>query len=186
MKKVSVQEHKQLIKDLQKQVKSLQAQLREKQNPTVDENIRVQVTKAQTRFTEKKNPDGPDTADATFFMRIAITAKKETVYVPLSIASSQRATGFMYQIEGTARGEISQADVSVQGEGVTQVALGTILYAKIPAKKTGIFRALVEIRGQMGKEYTIVINRINYKFNTRDTRYQRYLQEVRSKTLVLR
>ena len=182
-----MQQHAQLIKDLKKQLKTLQSQLLELQKePSVDENIRVTVAKAQARFVEKKNPEGFDTAIGTFFMRIAITATKETVYVPLSIASSKKVTGFMYQIEGTARGKIASANVSVQGEGITQVALGTILYAKIPAGKKATFKVLIEIRGQMGREYTIVITRINYKFNTRDTRYQQYLKEVHSKTLKLR
>lgn len=167
-----------LIKVLQAQVKKLQAQLKEVQTQGIDEYISIKVLKIQERFEKIKKSDGADQGIGKFFLSLDISAKKQDVYVPVSIASGKRATGFIYQIEGTAIGEISQADASARGEGTTQITLGTILYCKIPAGKKATFKLQVEIRGKMHKAYKIVINRINFKLNPADARYRRFDKEI--------
>ncbi len=131
-------------------------------------------------------PEGRDIGAGEFFLLVDITAVSEAIYIPLSIASGKKPTGFVYQIEGTGEGIISTTTISVKGDGVTQVTLGTILYAKIPAGKTATFRILVEMRGQLGKAYSIVINRIQYKFDANEARYQKTPQEIKTKTLKFR
>lgn len=116
-------------------------------------------------------------------MELHITAADKALYVPLSIASGKKPTGFVYHIEGTAEGAISTTDLSAKGEGVTKITLGTLLYCKIPAGKTATFRLLVEMRGKAGKTYGVVINRINYKYQPTDARYQKLDTNLKSKTI---
>lgn len=144
--------------------------------------ISVRVGKSQARFKRIRGP-GPDAGIGEFFFLIDITALEEAVYVPLSIASGKKPTGFVYQIEGTAKGEIMTTDISVGGTGVTQVTLGTILYAKVPKGKTAIFRILVEMRGRAGGTYGVVVNRIHYKATPSDARYMKFSEELRSKSI---
>jgi hypothetical protein len=183
MKKSSSQPTKQ-INNLTKEVSKLQAELAMvlKANG-VDEYIAVKLHKNQARFERTKRKGEPDTAAGHYLMTLDITAKKQTVYVPLSIASGKKPTGFSYQIEGTGEGMIARADVECRGEGVTQVTLGTIVYAKIPTGKVGTFRIMVTIRGKLGKLYKLFIYRINYKLLVTDVRYQQYLKEIHSKSI---
>lgn len=141
--------------------------------PTSDEFLKVKVQKSQARFTRIKTPGEEDVGHGEYFLLLDITALKEDVYIPISIASGKKATGFIYQIEGTAEGKIFTTDLTCRGDGVTKITLGTLLYAKIPTGKTASFRIQVEIRGGISKEYKIVINRINYKLNPSDARYKR-------------
>lgn len=153
--------------------------------PVADTALKVSIQKKQKRFKKIKNPNGPDIGVAEFFLLLDVTAFTETIYIPLSIASGKKPTGFVYQIEGTAKGDISTTDISCKGPGVTQVTLGTILYSKIPAGKKATFRILIEIRGRMQNTYSVVINRINYKRDMAATRYEKLLGEIRSDTLRL-
>ena len=139
-----------------------------------DGHIHCEVQKTQARSKEIHNPDGPNRILGEFFLALNVTALQETVYIPISIASGKKPTGLVYQIEGTAEGVISTTDISCRGEGVSQVTLGTILYAKIPHGKTATFRILVEMNGKTGKEYKIVINRVNYKLDISGARYKKF------------
>lgn len=187
MSEMSVASKKRAVKKLQKQVEELRSQLKQKRRASnEDEYVRWKMQKMRTDFVRIRNPEGPDIGRGKFFFYLNITALNETVYVPVSIASSKKPTGFVYLIEGTAKGTIYRTDISCRGEGVTQITLGTLLYAKIPKGKTASFRTLVEMRGKVGKEYKIVINRINYKLNPRDARYQRFNTTIRTKTLRFR
>ncbi len=151
--------------------------------PGHEDVLKIRVQKKQGRFKRIRNPKGPDGGVGEFFLLVDITAVKEAVYIPLTIASGKKPTGFIYQIEGTAEGAISTTDISCKGEGVTQITLGTILYAKIPKGMTATFRILVEMRGKANKAYKIVITRINYKFDTSAARYEKLLSEISSTTL---
>lgn len=122
---------------------------------------------------------------ANFFMAIDVAAEQVAVFIPLSIASGKKVAGFMYQIEGTAEGTIETAEVEVQGKGVSQITVGTLLYAKIPAGVTATFRVLARVRGNAGKVYKIVVTRLNYKFAVTDARYQQYLKEMPSDSVKL-
>jgi hypothetical protein len=148
-----------------------------------DEYIGVAIEKSQARFTRTKNSEGPDKSVGSYFLILEVMSKKGTVHIPLSIASGKKVTGFMYQIEGTSTGSLSTAEVSARGEGVMQVTLGTLRYVKIPEGKIASFRIQVEIKGKIGKEYTVVIHQINYKLNTTDARYKKFTGGVRSRTL---
>jgi hypothetical protein len=151
-----------------------------------DEFISLVVTKSQARFKRIKNPKGADTGVGYFFMIVDVTAKAGEVLVPLSIASGKKTTGFMYQIEGTGAGALSTAEVSARGAGVTQVTLGTLHFVKIPEGATASFRVQVEIKGKIGKEYSVLFHQINYKLSASDVRYKKFVGGVRSRTLEFR
>lgn len=187
MKRASLASKRQKLEDLQTKVGILRSRLEEKRKmPNGDAFIRWSIEKSQARFERIRRPKEHDIGHGTFFLIVHITARKQAVYLPISIASSKKPTGFVYQIEGTAEGTISSTDISCRGDGVTKVTLGTLLYAKIPAGKTAAFRILVETRGNVGKLYKIVINRINYKLDPRDARYQRIDTAISSKTVKFR
>ena len=184
MKHVSPAVNKKVIEELEKRVTALRTKLAAtKTVRNGDEFIQYKVEKSQARFERIRNPNGSDRGRGEFFLLLNVTARTETVYVPLSIASSKKPTGFVYHIEGTAKGLISTTDISCRGDGITKVTLGTLLYVKIPKGRTARFRMLIEMRGNVGKQYAIVINRINYKLHPRDARYKRFDTEIRSKTL---
>lgn len=145
--------------------------------------IATRIKKSQTRFKRINDPEGRDRGAGEFFLLLDITAKHETIYIPISIASGKKPTGFVYQIEGTAPGEIETTEIKVEGAGITQITAGTILYAKIPKGSTATFRILVKMRGKLHKTYRIIIDRINYKFDPNDARYQRYDEAGTSKQL---
>ncbi len=174
----------QQIKALQNKVKKLSTEL----DAVVASNafIKVRVQKAQAHFKRVRNPEGPDIGIGDFFLLVDVTAVTDTVYIPISIASGKKATGFVYQIEGTAKGAISTTSISCKGKGVTQITLGTIVYAKIPKGMTATFRIVIEIRGKVGNTYGITINLIHYKRNPSDARYEKYTEEVSSKKVEFR
>ena len=183
MKKMTAAEKKQ-VKVLNAQIKGLQADLVTAQKlEGKDEYISVKVDKKQARFERIKQKGVEDKAVGKFFLEIDITAKQQEVLVPVSVASGKKTAGFMYQIEGTAPGSIAATDIKVRGEGVTQVTLGTLLYAKIPAGKTASFKIQATIRGAFGKKYKLVFVRLNYKLKLTDARYQQYLKEIHSESV---
>lgn len=174
----------QVLKTLNAQLKVLQAELAVANKAAgVDDYLEVKRTKSDSRFERVRKKDEPDKAVGHYLLKLDITAKAQTVYIPLSIASGKKQTGFIYQIEGTGESSIVTAQVKSRGEGITQVTLGTIVYAKIPPQKTAEFTIQVEIRGRVGKVYKFLIHRINYKLAVTDARYNQYLKEIPSDTL---
>jgi hypothetical protein len=109
-----------------------------------------------------------------FTLSLSITCLREVLYIPLSVASGKKPTGFIYQIEGTAEGSISSAKISCKGEEITQITLGTLRYVKISRGKRANFRMTFTIEGDYGKEYKIVVNQVNYKFDPGDARYKKF------------
>lgn len=91
--------------------------------------------------------------------------------------------GFIYQIEGTAEGEIDTTEISCRGKGVSQITLGTLLFAKISSGHTANFRAHIKIWGGISKEYKVVINQISYKLDPSDARYKKLDVEIGTKTV---
>jgi hypothetical protein len=172
---------KQLVKNLKGQVKKLQVEHAKVKE--IENSLGIKIQKSQSRFERIKNPEGADQGVGQFLLVIDITAKKQDLFIPISIASGKKVTGFMYQIEGTSKGSISTTDISCRGEGITQVTVGTVLYCKIPLGKTAAFRIQFEIKGKIGKTYKIIINRVNYKLSLSDARYKQYLKEIPSRTL---
>ncbi len=169
------------LKVLQTELKVLQEKLVEAHKlEGKDSYIDVRVTKNQAHFEKRVQNDNVVQTLGKFYIEIDITAKQGTIYIPLSIASGKKTAGFMYQIEGTAPGSISTASVKVRGEGVSQVTLGTLLYAKIPATTTASFQIKATIRGTFKKRYKIVFTRLNYKLQLTDARYRQYLKEIHS------
>jgi hypothetical protein len=108
---------------------------------------------------------------------IDVTATKETVFLPVSVASGRKSTGFIYYIEGN-KVVSSAAQITVKGDGITMVAAGTIPYCKIPAGRTAHFRIFAEIDSKLPKQYRLVVSRINYKLNPNDPRYKRLITEI--------
>lgn len=155
-----------------------------KAKPVVPEvALKVQVQKKQARFKRVRESKGPDSGIGEFFLLLQVTALKNDVYIPLSIASGKKPTGFVYQIEGTKEGTISTTSISCTGAGVTQITLGTILYCKIPAGKTAIFRILIEMRGKAGSEYSVTITRIHYKHDPSVARYEKFSETISGQRL---
>lgn len=177
----TVAENKKLLKALQDELKILQAKLVQANKlEGKDAYIDVKVKKKQARFQRIRKKDVEDKAVGKFYFEINITAKQIDIFVPLSVASGKKTAGFMYQIEGTAEGQITSTEIKVRGDGVSQVTLGTLHYAKIPKGKTASVMIQAMIRGKFGKVYQIVITRLNYKLNLTEARYQQYLKEMSS------
>lgn len=172
------------LKELNAQLKKLQAELLVVNTAAgKSEYIALKKQKSQSRLERIKKPGEPDRMVGHFLLILDITAKKEELLIPLSIASGKKQTGFIYQIEGTGESSIVSAQVRCTGEGITQVTFGTIVYAKIPARKTVTCTVQVEIRGKAGKSYIMLINRLNYKFSMTDARYTKFNKEIPSTTL---
>ena len=178
-------EAKKLLRELNQKLKVLQAELAVVQKREgKDSYIEVKVIKNQARFQKMADKTVGERVVGKFFMEIAITAKQQDIFVPISIASGKKAAGFMYQIEGTAPGQIDTTECKVRGTGVSQVTVGTLLFAKIPLGKTASFQLQAAIGGVRGKQYKIVITRLNYKLHLSDARYQQYLKEIHSDTVI--
>jgi hypothetical protein len=182
MKKKLSTEEKKRIKELNTQIKGLQTKLvlTEKLEGK-DPYLEVRVRKNQARFKHVKTKGEEDKAFGVFFLHIDVTAEQADVFIPLSIASGKKVAGAMYQIEGTATGSIETASLEVHGKGVTQITVGTLRFAKIPARTTAAVEIRATIRGSFGKKYRLVFTRLNYKLALSDVRYQQYLKEIQSK-----
>lgn len=141
-------------------------------------NVRVKDTNAH--FRRLHEPGMLESGLGKFFLLLEITAADKDIYVPLSLASGKKPTGFVYEIEGTKEGVISTTDISCEGDGISQVTLGTILYCKIPAMATAGFRLFIETRGALGGEYHVVVSQINYKHDPRDARYVKAMEVLES------
>ncbi len=178
---------KKLLKELTSQLETLQGELiKANKAEGIDAYITVKVDTNQAHFQRIKKKDVEDKAVGNFLLELAVSATQQPVFIPLSIASGKKPAGFLYQIEGTAEGMLAGASVTCRGDGVTQVTLGTLLYAKIPTGKTASFRIQATIRGKFGKTYKIIISRINYKLTLSDARYQQYFKEIVSDTINFR
>jgi hypothetical protein len=172
---------RQQLREANAKLKTLQGELAEaKKREGIDDNIAVKVRKNQARYERSHAVGAPKVGVGKFFMMLEVTAKKQEVYIPLSMASGKKVAGFMYQIEGTGEAAIAGTEIDVQGDGVTQVTIGTLLFAKIPAGVTAVFRLQITTRGHAGKTYSITISRINYKLALSDARYLQYLKPLPS------
>ncbi len=177
---------KKRLKELQAELKTLQAGLAlTKKREGKDPYITVTVVKNQGRLQKLADQEVKEMLVGKFFIELSVTAKQQAVFVPLSVASGKKTAGFMYYIEGTAPGLISRADVQVRGDEVSQVTLGTLLFAKIPAGTTASFTIQATIRGTQSKRYKLVFSRLNYKLHLTDTRYVQYLKEIHSPSVLL-
>ena len=177
----------QLIQRLEAQVKKLQKELAIVQAPVPeDAYMDAKIGKSQARFERVENEHAPDHGIGRYLLEIHIRAKKEDIYMPVSVASGKKSTGFVYMIEGIAEGNIVKTDISVRGEKLTRITSGTLKYAKIPKGTKAEFRIQIEMRGKVGKTYSIVIDRIHYKLSPSDARYKRVEKALRSRTLEFR
>lgn len=145
--------------------------------------ITIIPQKLDAHFSEGYDTDRSDKiGTGKYFFHLDVTAEKETVYIPISIASGRQSTGFIYQIEGTDEAK-GTASISGRGEGVTTVTSGSITYFKIAAGKTVSFKIVIEVTAKIHREYRAVINRVNYKFNTSEPRYKRFVVEIGTKSV---
>jgi hypothetical protein len=171
------------LSGMKSKLKSLQADLVEaKKREGIDEYLSVRLTGTKFRFTRTKVEDGPDKAVGEFRIILELTTKRAPISIPLSIASGKTVAGFMYQIEGTGESSIASASVSLRTRGLTQTSIGTLRYATLPAGQKSELELTVTVRGKVGRQYQIVLNRINYKLTPADPRYQQYLKPLASKS----
>lgn len=181
MKKVS-REEKQRVRDIRAELALRQKELALAQKRAGDDAyISVATKKSQSRTERIPEKEGRDRATSHFYIELAITAKKDPVYIPLSMASGKKVAGFMYIIEGTSKGTIAQAEVRVPSNDVAHLTIGTLQYVKIPKGVTALCEMRVSVRGFYRESYKIIINRVNYKLSPTDVRYEHYLKEIHSK-----
>lgn len=147
-----------------------------------DTFININVTQAEARINKMPRPRGSYAILGKYSIFIDVTAIKDTIYLPVSIGSGRKSTGFIYQMEGVAAIN-SKATISYKGEGTTIVTSGSISYCKVPAGKTASFKIFAEIESAKPSGYRFVISRINYKFNPNDMRYKRFITEIGTKFL---
>lgn len=145
--------------------------------------IYYEIKESRASFEKTRTPEGRSVGHGQFYLIINVIALQGDVYIPTTIASGKKPTGFVYQIEGTAQGLIATTDISCKGDGVVQVTLGTLVYTKIPQGKTASFKIVVDMQGKVNKTYGIVINRINYKLSPGEARYKKFDVEIASKPL---
>lgn len=152
-------------------------------SPSGNGHIFFKGKESKAFFVKERDDSGRTKPHGQFTLQLDIIALQQTIYIPTSLASGKKPTGFVYQIEGTAPGMISTTDISCKGEGIAQVTLGTLLYTKIPQGKTASFRIYVDIEGSLNKTYKVVINRINYKLDPSDARYKKFDVDIATKEL---
>lgn len=148
--------------------------------------FRLRFEQIQKNFKKVHDTEGNVSGMGQFLFHLEITAVEETLYVPLSISSGKKPTGFVYQIEGTGESGIVTTDISlrdVKESAVTQILLGTIAYVEIPKDMAATFRIRIDFEGKLGEEYAISITHIDYKYDPSDARYQKYAEEIRTDTL---
>lgn len=150
---------------------------------TGNEHLFFKIKESKAFAVLERDENGKTVSHGQFTLYLDIIALQQTLYIPTSLASGKKPTGFVYQIEGTAPGQIFTTDISCKGEGVSQVTLGTLLYTKVPQGKTATFRIYVDMKGGLNKTYSILINRINYKLNPSDARYKRFDVAIASKSV---
>lgn len=151
--------------------------------PLQGSHIYLEVKESRAHFQKKHDAEGKSVGHGQFFLIITAIALQGEVYIPTTIASGKKPTGFVYQIEGTAEGRIDTTEITCKGEGVSQVTLGTLVYTKIPQGKTAAFRIVIDMQGKLNKVYSVVINRINYKLAPSDARYKKLDVAIASKPL---
>lgn len=151
--------------------------------------FRLHIEEDKQSFRKIFDAEGNASGIGHFYLELEVTALTETLYLPLSIASGKKPTGFVYQIEGTGESQIVTTDVSlrnVKRSGVTQIRLGTITYVEIPKDMTATFHFSIEMKGKIGREYSIAITHIQYKNDLSDARYKKYVDEIRTGVLKFR
>ena len=151
-----------------------------------DGHLYVEVTESRGYYLETRDGQGGSISHGQFNLNLTVIALQGTVYIPTSLASGKKPTGFVYEIEGTGEGNISTASISCSGEDITQVTFGTLQYTKIPQGRTATFQMVISIEGSWGHSYRIIINRINYKFNLTDARYKRFDTSISTNELTFR
>ena len=184
MTKSSLAAKKEVLKKIKKRAQTLLTERNAKQKTKGSAaSVIVKIQKSQSRSKKIDSQTDNKVSSGVFLIKLDVTAIKEMVYVPLSISSSKKPTGFMYYIEGTGPSDIYRAGVTSRGDGITRITLGTITYIKIPAKKTASFRLMIETRGRIGKTYKIIVSRINYKSAPQDSRYIRLDKQISTKSV---
>lgn len=154
--------------------------------PTGDGRVFFKVRESKAFFVKGRGKESRTASHGQFTLYLDIIALQQTLYIPTTLASGKKPTGFVYQIEGTAPGQISTTEVSCKGDGISQVTMGTLLYTKIPQGKTASFRIYADIVGSLNKTYKVVINRINYKLDPSDARYKKFDVSIASKPLTFK
>jgi hypothetical protein len=142
----------------------------------------ITLEKMDARYTKLGGKRYKELGTGSYSLRLKVTSNNETVYIPASIGSGRVSTGLVYTIEGSEKGK-AVAQVDCRGEGVVVVTSGSISYWKIPAGKIAQVKLYFQVKVPRQGTYKVVISRINYKLNTNDSRYKRFLTDISSKTL---
>lgn len=137
-------------------------------------------------YVETHDGQGSTISRGQFNLTLDITALLGTVYIPASIASGKKPTGFVYEIEGTGEGNIFTTSFKCSGVEVTQVMLGTLRYIKIPQGQTAKIEMIIIIDGRWGDSYRILITRVNYKLSPTDARYKKFDTSIISSELAFK
>lgn len=178
--------NKKLLAGLNAQLKALQTELVEaNKREGKDAYIDVKLGKKQVRADAVRKKDQEDKLYARFYFEIDITAKVSDVLIPLSVATGKRTAGFMYYTEGTTTLPAAETELKVRGEGVTQLKVGTLLFAKVPTGKTAKFVIQANIQGKQKEQYQFIISRISYKLSLDEVRYLQYMKEIKSGSVTL-
>ena len=151
-----------------------------------DGHVFFKVKESKAFFVKERDTAGKIVSHGQFTLYLDIIALQQTLYIPTSLASGKKPTGFVYQIEGTAPGQIHTTEVTCKGDGIAQVTLGTLLYTKVPQGKTASFKIFVDMKGSLNKTYKVIINRINYKLDPSDARYKKFDVEISSKPVTFK
>lgn len=181
---------RQLLLNLNEQLKSLQAQLAEINGTKISTTtppVGVSLKKSTGSFKKLNNEDGSDdSGEGKYMLQIAVAAGSDDLYIPVSIATGRKSNGLIYQVEGSERAE-STATVSCSGENSVVVTSGSLSYCKVPKGMTVSFKVLVSVVGELKEEYRVVLGHINYKLNPSDLRYKKFLlKDIRTKLLKFR
>lgn len=183
MKKLTTTQ-RQALNGMKTRLKGLQSELIEaKKREGIDDYLSARITGTKFHFTRTKVESGADKAVGEFRIVLELTTKRAPISIPLSIASGKTVAGFMYQIDGTGESSVASASVSIRTRGLIETSIGTLRYVTLPAGKKSELELAVVVRGKVGRQYQIVLNRINYKLTPADSRYQQYLKPLASKSL---
>ncbi len=120
-----------------------------------------------------------------YFLAVEVQAVSNTLYIPISIGSGRKSTGFIYVIEGDTESK-STASVDYEGKGASIITSGSISYCKIPSGRMALFKVRANVYGTPGQKYKFSLSRINYKINPNDLRYKKFLTDLSTESIRLK
>lgn len=148
--------------------------------------LSLRVVRTQAHFYETKLPRQSEYKGkglGVYFLLFEVTSGIEALYIPISIATGRKSAGFLYVTEGDGKGATTVALTSEGGREVTTITSGSVVYTRIPAGKTAMFRINGEVIGTKEEVYRILITTVSYKVNPNDFRYKKFYTELSTEKL---